>query len=181
MDRRVRKTRVAIRSALATLLLRNGWDAITIKDIADTADIGYTTYFRHFPSKEAALADLADSAAADLLDQTLPLLGSADSWQSCIALCRHVASNRPVWEALLSGGAAGHVRSALASNTTSRSAQWPTVQSWIPADKGTSLATGLVVETLTWWLNDARDLAPEAVAEIMDRTFISALVGNQAK
>jgi AcrR family transcriptional regulator len=181
LDRRVRKTRVAIRAAVARLLARNGLEAITIKDIAEEADIGYTTYFRHFASKEAALADLADSVAAELLGHTLPLLASADSRQSCLVLCRHVAGNRVVWEALLSGGAAGYVRSALAANTAARVQEWPTVQSWIPAVSGTFLATGLVVETLTWWLTHAPELSPEAVAEIMDRTFISALVGSQAK
>jgi hypothetical protein len=56
--------------------------------------------------------------------------------------------------------------------------EWPASQVWIPASSGTYLATGMVVETLTWWLTNAADLTPEAVAEIMDRTFISALVGR---
>lgn len=178
-DRRVRKTRVAIRSALRRLLQRDGIEQFTIKDIAEEADIGYTTFFRHFPSKEAALADLADSVAADLLSQTLPLLTASDSRESCLALCRHVEANRPVWEALLTGGAAGFVRASLAAHTLERSQEWPVSQPWIPADAGTYLATGMVVETLTWWLTHAAGLAPEAVAEIMDRTFISALVGQR--
>ncbi|HEX8058782.1 MAG TPA: helix-turn-helix domain-containing protein [Novosphingobium sp.] len=178
-DRRVRKTRVAIRSAVKRLLARDGLDQFTIKDIAEEADIGYTTFFRHFPSKEAALADLADSVTTELLERTLPLLHTANSRESCLALCRYIDANRPVWEALLTGGAAGYVRAALAEHTFERSQEWPASQSWIPADKGTYLATGMVVEILTWWLTHAATLAPEAVAEIMDRTFISALVGKR--
>lgn len=175
-DRRVRKTRLAIRTAVARLLQRVGIEPITIKDIAEEADIGYTTFFRHFPSKEAAIADLADSVAADLLAKALPLLSTSDSKESCLALCRHIEANRQVWEALLTGGAAGFVRAALAENTIERAQEWPESQPWIPADKGTLLATGMVVEILTWWLAHAPELSPEAVAEIMDRTFISALV-----
>jgi len=178
-DRRVRKTRTAIRAALKRLLQREGVDQFTIKDIAEEADIGYTTFFRHFPSKEAALTDLASSVASELLSQSLPLLQTTDSRASCLALCRHIEANRPVWEALLSGGAAGYVRAALADRTLDRSQEWPASQPWIPADKGTYLATGMVLETLTWWLTHAADLTPEAVAEIMDRTFISALVGKR--
>src|SRR5215207_2066410 len=89
-DRRVRKTRVAIRSALKRLLQRDGLEQFTIKDIAEEADIGYTTFFRHFASKEAALADLADSVSAELLTQTLPLLSMSDSRKSCLALCRYI-------------------------------------------------------------------------------------------
>jgi AcrR family transcriptional regulator len=177
-DRRVRKTRVAIRSAVTRLLQRSGIDQFTIKDIAEEADIGYTTFFRHFPSREAALADLCDSVTAELLAKSLPLLGATESGESCRALCRHIEANRSVWEALLTGGAEGFVRASLARGTLDRSQDWPLSQSWIPADKGAYLATGLVVETLTWWLTRAPELAPDAVAEIMDRTFISALVGK---
>jgi AcrR family transcriptional regulator len=178
-DRRVRKTRVAIRSALKRLLQRDGLEQFTIKDIAEEADIGYTTFFRHFASKEAALADLADSVSAELLTQTLPLLSMSDSRKSCLALCRYIQANRPVWEALLTGGAAGFVRASLAEHTFERSQDWPASRPWIPADKGTYLATGMIVEIITWWLTHAAALAPEAVAEIMDRTFISALVGKR--
>lgn len=178
-DRRIRKTRVAIRSALKRLLQQNRLDQLTIKDIAEEADIGYTTFFRHFASKEAALSDLADSVAADLLAQTLPLLSTVDSRESCLALCRYIEANRPVWAALLTGGAAGFVRASLASNTLERSNEWPASQHWLPSDTGMYLATGMVVEILTWWLTHAARLTPEAVAEIMDRTFVSALVGKR--
>lgn len=178
MDRRVRKTRGAIRSAIKQLLHSQGIDQFTIKDIAEQADIGYTTFFRHFPSKEAAMADLADTVADDLLTESLPLLTSKDSRASCLALCRHIEANRPVWTALLSGGAAGFVRASLAATTLKRSHDWPVQQAWIPPASGAILATGLVVEVLTWWLTHAPDLSPEAVAEIMDRTFVSALVGK---
>lgn len=181
MDRRVRKTRIAIRSAIKLLLQSRGVDQFTIKDIAEQADIGYTTFFRHFPSREAALADLADSVARDLLAESLPLLTSKDSRASCLALCRHIAANRSVWTALLSGGAAGFVRASLASITFERAQEWPMPQAWLPAESGTLLATGMVVEVLTWWLTHAADLPPEAVAEIMDRTFISALVGSSGQ
>lgn len=178
LDRRIRKTRVAIRSAVKRLLQTEGLEQFTIKDIAEQADIGYTTFFRHFPSKEAALADLADSVADELLAESLPLLTSQDSRASCLALCHHIQANRSVWAALLCGGAAGFVRASLARVTLDRAREWPVQQSWLPASSGTLLATGMLVEVLTWWLTHAPDLPPEAVAEIMDRTFISALVGN---
>lgn len=178
-DRRVRKTRNAIGAALRTLLQDSGIDQITIKDIANEADIGYTTFFRHFPTKEAAIADFADAASAELLDATLPLLKPEDGLTSSLALCRHVHDNRHVWEALLTGGAADYVRASLAAHTSERSMLWPPMQSWLPADKGIILATGMVVETLTWWLKHAEELTPEQVSEVMNHTFISALLGNR--
>lgn len=178
MDRRTRRTRRFIREALQTLLQDKAIEQITVKDIAREADIGYTTFFRHFATKEAALADLADSEAAELIADSFPLLGSADSLASCVALCRHVQAKRRVWYALLSGGAKGVVRDALVAHTVERSEQWPASRAWLPADVGTALAIGLTIETLSWWLSDARDMSAEQVGEIMHRLFVAELVGR---
>lgn len=180
MDRRTRRTRRFIRGALQTLLQDKAIEQITIKDIAREADIGYTTFFRHFPTKEAALADLADSEAAELIADSFPLLDTADSLASCVALCRHVQAKRRVWYALLTGGATGVVRDALVAHTLERSAQWPGPRTWLPAGVGTALVIGLTIETLTWWVSDARELTPEHVAEIMHRLFVAELVDRRS-
>ena len=44
------------------------YDQISIRDIAAKAEIAYTTFFRHYQSKEALLTDLADDEAVRLLD-----------------------------------------------------------------------------------------------------------------
>jgi AcrR family transcriptional regulator len=175
-DRRVRKTRKAIREALETLLQDNAIEQITAKEIAAEADIGYTTFFRHFDSKEAALADLADSEARDLIEDCYPLLRLADSRASCEALCRHVAAKQRVWSALLTGGAAAVVSQALVKHSLARSSDWPTKRFWLPAESGTALIISLTVETLGWWLSHARQMTAPQVAEIMDRLFVGQLV-----
>lgn len=174
-DRRIRKTKRAIRQALESLLREQDIQQITAKDIAAEADIGYTTFFRHFATKEAALADLADIEAAALIEESFPLLRSDDSLTSCLAMCRHVESKRGVWSALLTGGAASLVREALIRHTIEKSDEWPAAHAWLPAESGTILVIGLVVEVLDWWLSHAGHLEPVEVAGIMDRLFISAL------
>lgn len=175
-DRRVRKTRRAIREALETLLQQNAIEQITAKELAEEADIGYTTFFRHFPTKEAALADLADSEARELIHHCFPLLRSADSLVATTELCRHVEHKRRVWSALLLGGAANLMREALVRHTVEMSDIWPTNSSWLSAENGTPLVIGLVVEALGWWLSQAQELSPEEMAQIMDRLFIAGLV-----
>lgn len=178
MDRRMRRTRRSIRDALQALLQNKTIDQITIKDIAAKADIGYTTFFRHFPTKEAALADLADNEAAELLSFSFPLLEAEDSRASCVALCRYVDEKRTVWSALLTSGAASFVREALAVHTQERSEDWPAARTWLPDGVGTALITGLTVEVLTWWLTHAPQFPSEQVAEIMDRLFVAQLVAS---
>ena len=47
-DRRVIRTKRAIRNALATLLTQKDYNDITIKDIADTADINRKTFYNYY-------------------------------------------------------------------------------------------------------------------------------------
>lgn len=68
MGRRERKkaaTRQALADAALELFLEHGYDKVSIRDIAEAADVSTTTLFKHFPSKEALVFDLdADQEAA---------------------------------------------------------------------------------------------------------------------
>ncbi|WP_205315712.1 TetR/AcrR family transcriptional regulator [Nonomuraea lactucae] len=55
VDRRVRRSRLAAREALIELILEKGYEAVTVTDIIDRADIGRTTFYAHFTDKQAVL------------------------------------------------------------------------------------------------------------------------------
>ncbi len=54
-DRRVRRTREALRNALLALLVERGWDDIDVQALCVRTDIGRSTFYLHFPNKEALL------------------------------------------------------------------------------------------------------------------------------
>ncbi len=63
MGRRERKkaaTRKAISDAATELFLERGFDEVSIREIAERADVSPTTVFAHFPSKEALVFDEDD-------------------------------------------------------------------------------------------------------------------------
>ena len=63
-------TREAIRAAAVELFVRHGFDAVSVEEVADAADVGASTVYRHFPTKEdLVLGRLRDRQAefADLV------------------------------------------------------------------------------------------------------------------
>jgi AcrR family transcriptional regulator len=48
MDRRAARTRRALHGALMSLILRKGYEAITVQDIIDEADVGRSTFYAHY-------------------------------------------------------------------------------------------------------------------------------------
>ena len=59
IDRRIRRTKKAIRDALVSLIEEKGFDALSVKDITTRANINRGTFYLHYKDKY------------DLLDQTL--------------------------------------------------------------------------------------------------------------
>lgn len=54
-DRRTQKTKKALAAALAELIVEKGFDSTTIQDIIDRANIGRSTFYAHYESKEQLL------------------------------------------------------------------------------------------------------------------------------
>lgn len=54
-DRRVQRTRQLLQEALVALILEKGYEALTVQDVLDRANVGRSTFYAHFRDKEELL------------------------------------------------------------------------------------------------------------------------------
>ncbi len=66
VDRRITKTKRALRRALIELMEERGFDAVSVNDLCARADLNRGTFYNHFRSKEDLLAALEDEVMDDL-------------------------------------------------------------------------------------------------------------------
>jgi AcrR family transcriptional regulator len=65
-DRRVQRTQQLLRTALVSLIEENGFEALTVQDIIDRANVGRATFYAHFDNKEDLLVSGFDGLRAAL-------------------------------------------------------------------------------------------------------------------
>jgi AcrR family transcriptional regulator len=171
-DARAVRTRRALLDALLRLIETRPFEQVTIREIAGEARIGYATFFRHYPSKEALLDDLASAEIAGLLGRTLPILFSDDSRRACVALFEHVAAHRPLWSALLTGGAAAALKQEFTDQAKRVVEDRGASGGSIPDDLRAVVAVGATVEIIAWWLRQGAPYDVQRMAEILDRLVV---------
>lgn len=151
-DARALRSGQALRKALLALLERKPLDQITIRDICAEAGVHYATYFRHYPSREALLDDIAKDQIQQLNRLTLAIRGGDDYQAGFRALCAYVDSHRALWSTLLNGGAGAAMREEWLRQSRLVAASEAPVDSWMPLDLGIICAATLIAETLAWWV-----------------------------
>lgn len=118
IDRRVQKTKELLLDSLVSLILEKGYDDITITDIIDRANVGRSTFYAHFESKDHLLVG-GDNFSRILTDES-PVEGKAPIDFYC--LYEHVRENISLARTL-SGKKEGqivwnHIRNIIAMKIT---------------------------------------------------------------
>ncbi|WP_372759246.1 TetR/AcrR family transcriptional regulator, partial [Litorivivens sp.] len=171
-DARVVRTREALRKAMLDLLSTKPFEQITIRELAADAGIGYTTFFRHHPTKESLLEEIATEEIRQLIDYTLVTFNASDTDTASLALCQYVDQHRTLWSTLLTGGAASALRDEFVRVAQEVAAHTPEQSDWLPAEFGVILVASSTIELLAWWLRQDDPMPLEKIAEIYRRAVL---------
>ena len=169
---RLTRTRPILCGALLALLEERPFEQLTVREITAKADIGYATFFRHYPDKEALLNDLAASQISDLLAMTLPILNNADTRGSARTLCVYVWEHRTLWSALLTGGAASMLKDEFVRQAQQIAEAQPRPDAWLPNDLTIVFYVTGAVEILAWWLKQKDPPSIDRMAEVIDSLIV---------
>jgi AcrR family transcriptional regulator len=92
-ERKKDETRTRIFKAAVKLFHERGFEATTIDEITERADVGKGTFFNYFPKKESVLGYLSETQLAEAEEFAESLLASPQpARQKLIALLQRIAS-----------------------------------------------------------------------------------------
>ena len=191
-DRRIQRTRQSLHNALISLVLERGYESVTIKDVVDRANVGRSTFYAHYTSKEDLLtAEIEDLRATLVAEQRTVLAGhssvSARSLGFSRALFEHAQNYRDVYRALVGERGASIIIARMRalftqlvreelSELLTRSGQGD-----IPRSALIQFIVGSLMSILTWWLETGSDLEPARVDAIFRRLTIPAIEAAAGK
>jgi AcrR family transcriptional regulator len=167
-DRRVRRTQRALAKALIALTLENGYEAVTIRDITERADIGYATFFRHYHDKDALLREVLDVVLSELMDLLQLPPPDADPAALGTLIFRYVGDHAEICRVLLrSRGSALLVQRVVEAGTqTVLRERLPAASSPVPIEVAAYHLVASSVALIQWWLDRDMPYPPERMGTI---------------
>jgi AcrR family transcriptional regulator len=183
VDRRVLRTKQALRGALTTLLRTRSYDQITVEDILNEANVGRSTFYSHCRGKEDLLRRGLQMLRTELGEPAKmphtarPATGFAFS----LKMLEHVAEHRKVFPSISRGRGREVVLQELRSVSLAllreELASAPP-DSTIPRELTEELVIGAFMSLLVFWLEHNTRYTPAALDAQFQR-FMSEGVGKR--
>jgi AcrR family transcriptional regulator len=161
-DRRAQRTRTALREALLSLMHERAWDDIDVQQVCERANVGRSTFYNHFPNKEALLVGGFDDLRGLLKQQRGP-------GGQVLGLIEHAHQNRRLFRTLI-GRRSGFAvqqrfRDMLVKLVDEELTEWP---SQAPRAAAVRWVAGALFELLIWWVESRSPMQPQQLHELFE-------------
>lgn len=184
-DRRVQRTRELLQKALIALISERGYDVITIQEIVDRANIGRTTFYLHYNSKDELFMSCHETIVSKFRIGSLhPLsreeLLSLEAPHETTSAYRHLEEARALLYSVFQGKDSLPILrrmrdwSARDIEANLRSA-FPEEKSVIPLDILALYLAGAQIGLVQWWFEKRQPHRLEDLAQMFHRLQRSAI------
>lgn len=178
MDRRQKRTRTAIFTAFETLLEDKNYNHITVQNILDAANIGRSTFYAHFETKDALLKAICQELFQHIVDSAVDASHTQGLYSTQAApksifchLLQHLekqnnmvrllcGENGDLFQRYFKDSLNELVRAQVIGSTGSRNPD-------LPLEFLVNHISGSFVEMVLWWVKENRQYTPEE----LDRYF----------
>lgn len=196
-DRRASRTKRQLKESLMSLILEKGYDAVTVEDITNRADLGRTTFYLHYRDKGELLLESIDVIADDLVRNAvesgiLPAAGEPIYWngdaapQPVLMVFEHASQNARLWRVVLRGEGAvmavGRIREIISHSAAQYfEARLQKTHAGgsphLPVEVVSNYFAGALLGFITWWLEADMPYSAEKMAEMFRNMFFDGEKG----
>jgi len=180
IDRRVARTRAMLQRAHIALILERDYEAITVDDICEAANVGRSTFYAHYTSKDDLRRSGLEHLRKELVGRQKQALATPGdvrdrSLAFSLAMFEHARDHIDLYRALV-GGRGGTlalgtirqilsdlVRNELASTVDQKAAEI------IPREFVVQYVVGAFMAVMTWWLDAGAKLSPQRIDAMFRR------------
>ena len=171
-DRRSQRTRQAIGDAFVELMMEKGYDAISIKDIIERANVGRSTFYSHYTDKEALFAAQLDHLM-ELLSSHVPQEHSeTNPFFPSLGLFQHISEQRKLYK-ILTWGSGVDVLTRHLQNSLSGQIEQNLLASEnkydVPVPVIANFLSGSFLSLVKWWLDNKLEYSPEEMDEMFQK------------
>jgi AcrR family transcriptional regulator len=186
-DRRGQRTRELLQKSLIDLINERGYDAITVQDIVDRANVARTTFYVHYSSKEDLFISCHEVIVSEFQSGPLyphPLsreeLLSSTAPTEIISAYRHLEEARARLYPIFHGKDASlilrRIRDWSAQEIeTNLRAVFGNDESIVPLDVLATYLDGAQIALVQWWLEKRHPHTAETVAQAFHRLQRAAI------
>jgi AcrR family transcriptional regulator len=172
--RRRLQTRQRLIQTTLQLVLERGYNAISIQDITDQADLGRGTFYIHFRDKEEVvwtafqeMFQAMEQEAHKQLDRRMPQV----EYFGLLNIFRHAQSNCDLYRVMF-GGQGSAILTARVQDFMAKAflvdirlaPEPPEINFNIPEEIEAQILTGVISRLLFWWLETPNSYSPERMA-----------------
>jgi len=185
VDRRTKRTRELLQKALIELISERGYDALTIQEIVDRANLGRTTFYLHYNSKDELFMSCHEAIISKFhMGLFHPLsreeLLSPKAPMEMTSAYQHLAEERaflyPIFQGKDSQLILRQIRERSAREIEANlRAVFSGTESTIPLDMLANYLAGAQLALMQWWLEKRRGHTANHLTQTLHRLQRAAI------
>jgi AcrR family transcriptional regulator len=190
-DRRIQRTCKALRTALLELIKEKGYDAISIEDITERANVGRATFYLHYKDKEDLLLEEFSEMANEKV-QVLTEIPFSNWLQSqeeaggkakrpdppLLIVFEHIYDNSELYYILLKSEKSSRIVERIRKISTEAivkfveaKAKTDPLQFNVPIEFFAAFFSGALLSTVDWWLEEEMRHTPREMTHLFQSLF----------